>query len=93
MVAMGLGRSTTISPAIITQSLPDHTTFTRQENGPASPFPNFAAFVSIAARINNLLNVPQDTSSGPSEELHTLQKRLMIWYQELPLELEWSPRK
>jgi hypothetical protein len=63
------------------------------QNGHASPFPHFATFVSIAARINNLLNVPLATSGGPPEELHALQQRLISWYQGLPLELGWSPRK
>lgn len=78
---------------MVTQTLPDQKCVSRQENGLVVPFPYFATFVSLAAPINNLLNVPQANSTGPIEELSTLQHRLVSWYQRLPLELEWTPRK
>lgn len=89
MVAMGLGRTTTISPTCIAQPLPEQDCLPHR--GPLHPFPYFAKVMLEAAKINNRLNSQVDASRP--DNLALLVDELFAWYQTLPLDLEWSHRK
>lgn len=91
MVAIGLGRPTTILPSTITQPPPTQDVLPNRSGLP-SPFPYIAHLMFCAARINNGLN-SQPVALFGAEDLSVITEDLMRWYQELPQVMQWSPKK
>lgn len=91
-VAMGLGRSTTITPSQITQKLPEDECIPPNAKGLVSPFPYFCRTIYWASRINNCLNSQAEGTPSP-DDLGSLTEQVVNWYQTLPIQLEWSHRR
>lgn len=91
MVSIGLGRSTTILPSSISQPLPNQDSLPCRAGLP-NPFPYFAHVMYCAARVNNRLNNQLGAMDGEGD-LSDIVDEIMSWYQQLPWDLQWSPKK
>ena len=95
-LSFGTGRETTFRIPSITQPLPsdeDMITPSSTPGGPRSPFPFAAKQMLSYGPLINILNGPHDEGGVWVKEAQAAIRRAVMFYNALPLDMQWSASK